>query len=105
MTAMQHLTNSSYAALLALLASLGGPVVLPHPLSAQDRRDEQFYYPGDFNWSFLSQYPEAARLTAMSGAETPSLKFGIFTPLPNPGLFGASWYWPPEPLCQPWPDW
>jgi hypothetical protein len=59
---MQHLTNSSHAVLLALVASLSTPVALPHPLSAQDGRDEQFYYPGDFNWSFLSQYPEAARL-------------------------------------------
>jgi uncharacterized membrane protein len=32
------------------------------PASAQDRRDEQFYYPGSFNWKFLSVYPEAARL-------------------------------------------
>ena len=31
-------------------------------VSAQDRRDEQFYYPGSFNWSFLKVYPEAARL-------------------------------------------
>ena len=31
-------------------------------LAAQDRRDEQFYYPGSFNWSFLRNYPEAARL-------------------------------------------
>jgi hypothetical protein len=29
---------------------------------AQDRRDEQFYYPGSFNWQFLERYPEAARL-------------------------------------------
>ncbi len=29
---------------------------------AQDRRDEQFYYPGAFNWQFLRSYPEAARL-------------------------------------------
>ncbi len=29
---------------------------------AQTRRDEQFYYPGDFNWQFLKSYPEAARL-------------------------------------------
>jgi len=28
----------------------------------QDRRDEQFYYPGSFNWAFLRNYPEAARL-------------------------------------------
>ena len=25
-------------------------------------RDEQFYYPGSFNWEFLRTYPEAARL-------------------------------------------
>jgi hypothetical protein len=29
--------------------------------SAQ-RRDEQIYYPGSFNWTFLREYPEAARL-------------------------------------------
>ena len=29
---------------------------------AQAQRDEQFYYPGGFNWEFLSTYPEAARL-------------------------------------------
>ena len=32
------------------------------PLAAQDRRGEQFYYPGDFNWTMLRTYPEAARL-------------------------------------------
>ena len=32
-----------------------GPVVVRS-------RAEQFYYPGAFNWGFLSQYPEAARL-------------------------------------------
>ncbi len=31
-------------------------------LPAQTQRDEQFYYPGAFNWSFLERYPEAARL-------------------------------------------
>jgi len=30
--------------------------------AAQDRRDDQFYFPGSFNWSFLGTYPEAARL-------------------------------------------
>ncbi len=39
---------------LAMLAS-------PLPLTAQ-RRTEPFYYPGSFNWSFLEQFPEAARL-------------------------------------------
>jgi hypothetical protein len=29
---------------------------------AQSQRDEQFYYPGGFNWQFLATYPEAARL-------------------------------------------
>ncbi|HET8623401.1 MAG TPA: hypothetical protein VFM14_07550, partial [Gemmatimonadales bacterium] len=29
---------------------------------AQDQRDEQFYYPGSFNWQFLDRYPDAARL-------------------------------------------
>jgi hypothetical protein len=29
---------------------------------AQSQRDEQFYYPGRFNWEFLATYPEAARL-------------------------------------------
>ena len=45
--------------LFALFALLGAGGTA---LSAQDRRDEQFYYPGSFNWSFLSVYPEAARL-------------------------------------------
>jgi len=45
--------------LLALITLLGAASAA---LSAQDRRDEQFYYPGSFNWSFLSIYPEAARL-------------------------------------------
>jgi hypothetical protein len=30
--------------------------------AAQAQRDEQFYYPGSFNWEFLANYPEAARL-------------------------------------------
>ncbi len=37
-------------------------VGVPIGARAQDRRDEQFYYPGSFNWSFLKVYPEAARL-------------------------------------------
>jgi len=45
--------------LLTLVALLGGTGAA---LSSQDRRDEQFYYPGAFNWSFLRIYPEAARL-------------------------------------------
>ncbi len=30
--------------------------------AGQAQRDEQFYYPGRFNWQFLANYPEAARL-------------------------------------------
>lgn len=45
--------------LLAVVALIG---MTGAALAAQDRRDEQFYYPGSFNWSFLKTYPEAARL-------------------------------------------
>jgi hypothetical protein len=45
----------------ALVGALAG-AVSPATASAQDRRDEQFYYPGPFNWRFLALYPEAARL-------------------------------------------
>jgi hypothetical protein len=41
---------------VALGPALGGPA------SGQERRNEQFYYPGSFNWQFLRNYPEAARL-------------------------------------------
>lgn len=37
-------------------------LAVPVSLQAQDQRDEQFYYPGSFNWQFLKTYPEAARL-------------------------------------------
>jgi hypothetical protein len=43
---------------LVLVAGLGAG----QAASAQDRRDEQFYYPGSFNWQFLKRYPDAARL-------------------------------------------
>jgi len=39
-----------------------GLALFPGITTAQDRRDEQFYYPGSFNWVFLRTYPEAARL-------------------------------------------
>ncbi len=42
---------------VALALALGTGVA-----GAQDRRDEQFYFPGAFNWTFLRVYPEAARL-------------------------------------------
>jgi hypothetical protein len=37
-------------------------MTLAAPASAQEQRNEQFYYPGSFNWQFLKRYPEAARL-------------------------------------------
>ena len=37
-------------------------LAIPATLGAQDRRDEQFYFPGGFNWAFLKTYPEGARL-------------------------------------------
>jgi hypothetical protein len=46
----------------ALLAVVALVACWPHSLPAQDRRDEQFYFPGAFNWRFLARYPEAARL-------------------------------------------
>ena len=45
--------------LLAMTTLLGAAGTA---LSAQDRRNEQFYFPGSFNWQFLRSYPEAARL-------------------------------------------
>ena len=36
--------------------------VLGRPAAAQDARNEQFYWPGAFNWAMLKNYPEAARL-------------------------------------------
>ncbi len=35
---------------------------LAQGLAAQDRRNEQFYFPGTFNWQFLERYPEGGRL-------------------------------------------
>lgn len=37
-------------------------ILLPGSLISQDQRNEQFYYPGSFNWQFLSRYPEGGRL-------------------------------------------
>jgi uncharacterized membrane protein len=50
-----RLRHAGSAVLALLLAA-------PTAAWAQDRRDEQFYYPGAFNWAFLKSYPEAARL-------------------------------------------
>jgi hypothetical protein len=45
-----------------ILLPLGCLAGLLSVAQAQDRRNEQFYYPGSFNWAFLETYPEAARL-------------------------------------------
>jgi hypothetical protein len=47
---------------MALLAGILAGAVSPAVAPAQDPRDEQFYYPGPFNWRFLALYPEGARL-------------------------------------------
>jgi len=44
------------------LALVAGAPLVASTASAQDRRDEQFYLPGGFNWQFLRSYPEAAKL-------------------------------------------
>ena len=49
-------TWASLAVMLGVISSA------PGALAAQERRDEQFYFPGRFNWRFLERYPEAARL-------------------------------------------
>jgi len=51
-----------FRARLAIAAVVASAAIATPPLMAQDRRDEQFYYPGAFNWTFLRSYPEAARL-------------------------------------------
>jgi hypothetical protein len=51
-------TSAAGRALYAALA-LG---LTARAAAAQERRGEQFYYPGSFNWQFLRHYPEAARL-------------------------------------------
>ena len=43
-------------------AALGLLTVLAGALAAQDQRNEQFYFPGSFNWQFLSRYPDGGRL-------------------------------------------
>ncbi len=51
--------RSSYRTFAALAVSLLGA---SGTVTAQDRRDEQFYLPGSFNWQFLSEFPEGAKL-------------------------------------------
>ncbi len=47
---------------LSAILAIGLAGVVARSIEAQDRRDERFYYPGAFNWTFLERYPEAARL-------------------------------------------
>ncbi len=47
------------ALVIVLLASAS---LAPTAAAQLDQRDEQFYLPGGFNWQFLEQFPEAARL-------------------------------------------
>jgi hypothetical protein len=54
---MSFTTLKQGLSLAVVLLGLGASTA-----TAQARRDEQFYYPGKFNWQFLAIYPEAARL-------------------------------------------
>ncbi len=54
---------TTWARLLVVGAlALAPAVVHPAGVTAQDPRDEQFYYPGSFNWQFLKTYNNAGRL-------------------------------------------
>lgn len=56
-------TGRMLVMIAAAVAAVGAArVIAPGRLGAQEQRNEQFYYPGAFNWRFLSRYPEAARL-------------------------------------------
>ena len=61
---LERSMSRSIRRLLAMAAVVLVPaLVMPSSAAAQfQQRDEQFYYPGDFNWQFLKRYPEAARL-------------------------------------------
>ena len=53
------MASTARIATALLLAALAGP----GPAAAQlQQRDEQFYLPGGFNWKFLDNFPEGARL-------------------------------------------
>jgi len=62
MDSTMRFPTRALALLPALLAGLLSDAATPAAASAQDRRDEQFYYPGAFNWRFLARFPDAARL-------------------------------------------
>jgi hypothetical protein len=45
-----------------VVLALVGLLLLSSATQAQDQRNEQFYFPGSFNWQFLKRYPEGGRL-------------------------------------------
>lgn len=61
---MPGIRRSIIAVTARLAAALViGTLAAPRPATAQlQQRDEQFYLPGSFNWEFLDNYPEGARL-------------------------------------------
>ncbi len=46
----------------SILRAVLGLLLLSSSVQAQDQRNEQFYFPGSFNWQFLKHYPEGGRL-------------------------------------------
>lgn len=58
---MNFWRNGARRAVLALSAVVT-IMSLPVTAGAQTQRDEQFYYPGGFNWRFVKNYPAGARL-------------------------------------------
>ncbi|MGH7704169.1 MAG: hypothetical protein ACREMO_13825 [Gemmatimonadales bacterium] len=52
--------NRYFSLLSAAIVVLG--LFAAGAVNAQESRNEQFYYPGSFNWVMLKNYPEAARL-------------------------------------------
>lgn len=59
---METVPSGIQRALRRTALGMIGLAVIAGTASAQDRRDDQFYFPGSFNWQFLANYPEAARL-------------------------------------------
>ncbi len=47
---------------IRIVRALLGLLLLSGTAQAQDQRNEQFYFPGSFNWQFLKHYPEGGRL-------------------------------------------
>ena len=63
MTVPRNLSRRLARSIGLVAIVFAGPAMLPRPAGAQfTQRNEQFYYPGSFNWQFLKRYPEGARL-------------------------------------------